>query len=517
MKPKLTMLSLLLVCSGPAFGQADGQWRKDLDLAEQKLGKCTLLYEKAGAVHVEAFKGALAKALEEQKKRVAGAKAIKDKAEDIITDLAGIVTISKEDKEGLKSVMVGMCDFGAKPFFDAEGQTICLLTKSTCKDYLVRGGVIPSMRYIKESGEVESLTWIWFTTTRPAAGRETMIPVIFLPLPDPNKPVDPNDFEFLSGVEKFIRSAQPSVLHEAAELAILVRLRPGDPYFRWFSDGFANVIAEHLAKKHLDKAAAKEFAGLIQDSRQYADLEKELNLRYWPGVDFSLGIPLDSEKRLEQARYAYATLEARRLVEAHGLGCLDKILDKACKADRNGSGELFAAIKAVTGEDMEARLARYQKFKDRKEAFDAYLNQFKLMMEEKDYAKSLPPLLRSVELGGDFFDYSIAINLLYILKEDAAADAALEKVFNKMTGQNDPQARLKFTKAFVRSAAWQYAVHAKAYDIAEEVLKQDPQDTAALMIRAYRLDSEGRKDEANNVRNRIYKLETQPATTMPSN
>ena len=79
------------------------------------------------------------------------------------------------------------------------------------------------------------------------------------------------------------------------------------------------------------------------------------------------------------------------------------------------------------------------------------------------------------------------------------------------------RSRLKFTKAFVRSAACEWAVHAKAYDIAEEVLKQDPQDTAALMIRAYRLDSEGRKDEANNVRNRIYKLETQPATTMPSN
>ena len=79
MKPKLTMLSLLLVCSGPAFGQADGQWRKDLDLAEQKLGKCTLLYEKAGALHVEAFKGAWAKALEEQKKRVAGAKAVNGK------------------------------------------------------------------------------------------------------------------------------------------------------------------------------------------------------------------------------------------------------------------------------------------------------------------------------------------------------------------------------------------------------------------------------------------------------
>ncbi len=514
MRSRLTiLLLLLLVCSEAALGQADGQWRKDLDLAELKLGKVTLLYEKSMAAQAKEFKGFWPKLLEAQSKRISQARALKGKADDIARDLAGIVTISERQAEQIKAALVSSERLFGTAAFGMEGQTVCLLTKSTGKNYLAKGGTIPNLGYNAATDKLECRVFVPYTTAKPAMAPGKDATVIPLALLDPNSLRYRESLDGLLAVQESFGGLIFSMLHEVAELAIIMRLRPSDPWFRWFTDGFANVLAEHLAKKHMDKATAKEFAGMIQDWRQYTDLEKDINLRYWMGSGYFLETPLKSEKRLEQARYAYATLEARRLVDKHGLGCLDKILDKACKADRNPSRGLSAAIKAVTGENMEARLDRYQKFDNPKEAIKTCVNQFVINVNARDYAKALPPVLRTIEIkqNRDSLCYAMVIHLLYAMKEDAAADKALNKMLTKIIGPNDPKGRLHFKKAFVYAATCEWPLLAKAHDIAEEVLKQDPQNTSALRIRADRLRSEGRIKEANSVMTRIAKLEAQRA------
>jgi hypothetical protein len=147
-------------------------------------------------------------------------------------------------------------------------------------------------------------------------------------------------------------------VHEVTELAIVTRLKPFDPYFRWFSDGFANALSAEILRRHFGADAAKAFLA-DYDPAPYADIQHQVNLAYWMGKSFEIAAPIESEKRLTNARYAYATFEARRLIDRHGLDIVQRVLRRAATQPTNDSRELFPAIEQVTGEDMRQRLMQY--------------------------------------------------------------------------------------------------------------------------------------------------------------
>ena len=78
----------------------------------------------------------------------------------------------------------------------------------------------------------------------------------------------------------------------------------------------ANAITFRLLQKRLGTEAAQQFAA-GHDVALYGDLEKHINLYYWMALGCCIEPPLETEKRLNFARYAYATLEADRLIERH--------------------------------------------------------------------------------------------------------------------------------------------------------------------------------------------------------
>ena len=154
----------------------------------------------------------------------------------------------------------------------------------------------------------------------------------------------------------------------------MLRAKPTDPYWRWFSDGFANAITAVLLEKHLGKASADEFIK-DDDLGQYRDLEQEVNLRYWMmGTYFPYvtEAPVETEGKFLHARYAYSFFEAKRLIDANGIDCVRKILDRIAAKQSRTTADLLAVIKDVTGQDLGPRLALYQTFDTAEQGIPKY-------------------------------------------------------------------------------------------------------------------------------------------------
>jgi hypothetical protein len=228
--------------------------------------------------------------------------------------------------------------------------------------------------------------------------------------------------------------------HELTEGAIVLRLKPTDAHFRWFSDGFANALTERLLRKYVGEDEARKFAAQY-DTAPYADLEKQLNLRYWLGAAYGIHTSLESEERLENARYAYATLVAKQFIERFGVEKIAPVLAKASLSEGGKSAGLFSAIWQVTGQDMEAHLARYQEFKTDAEAKVRYNTAFFTEITPKNAGEELCHTLRYNEVtGGSEIDcYRDAANELRLMGDEAAGAAVLAKELEqlKSRGRND--------------------------------------------------------------------------------
>ena len=266
---------------------------------------------------------------------------------------------------------------------------IYLLRKETVKDYLRNGGTIEGMSYNREKDKVSYEPF--FSLTPESVDFDFFHAVAS---------ADALESETKETFEKLHTAfGQPGIaLHEVVEgTLIFERIRPADPYWRWFTDGFANAIAIELLKEYLDEESAKEFAA-IHDTAEYKDMESEINLMYWKSKNFCIKTPIDYPEKLSNARYDFATLEARRLVEKHGIECVSRILDEACTEKPNPSSRLLPAIKKVTGEDMEARLKRYQTFDTLEQGIAKYTELYNKALDQKDYGKMLAASLRILEL-----------------------------------------------------------------------------------------------------------------------
>jgi len=305
--------------------------------------------------------------------------------------------------------------------------------------------------------------------------------------------------------------------HELIEVLIITkRLRPQYPHWRLFSDGCANAITFEILKKYAGPEVAAEFVADF-DVNQYKDIEKEINLMYWMGAGYCIETPLGYEERLRQARYAYSMYEAKRIIESHGMDIVCKILDEFCSRQSKNSRDLFQAIEAVTGEDIEKRLRRYQTFESREQGLAKYNSRYSATKVENDAEGKVTSLLRCVELlDSQYSNISLLmrVRISWELAEigyEKASYEALHKCIQLISSGGMPYARERAMDAFVI-----YSLRAnkpcKAKTVADAILKWYPEHMPSLTVRMKCWSDSGQLEKAKTLAKKIMDLEEDPTS-----
>lgn len=376
---------------------------------------------------------------------------------------------------------------GLDTFSSLEIQPLYLVKKRTIKDFLRTGEQLPHFTYDKTRDYVEYKPNIEFTS-------EDQNPrnLEFVFLIESIETFEKDIGENLKPLQLMLGDiSSGTAIHEFVELSLFLRASPTDPYWRWFSEGFANAITINILEKYVGPDSADSFLKSY-NVNDYKDIEKEINLRYWMIANYCIlsnDMPTEKGQKFNLARYAYATFEARRLIDKHGIDCVREILDKiTAKQSRTGS-DLIETIKNVTSEDMDARLDAYQSFSNVKEGRKKYITAFKKLSEKQDYEQMLFNLLRGNELlfslPVDYKEYlrehSYAANCLLKMGYEQEADTIMTNIIDVFSKPNMKNGREVGLEAFAI-----YAIESgkpvKAQKFAEELLKTKPDNLTALTI-----------------------------------
>jgi len=275
------------------------------------------------------------------------------------------------------------------------------------------------------------------------------------------------------------------LLHEYVEAAIVSRLNPRDPYFRWFADGGANALAVRLLERYVDNTMAADFS-ISFDTSRMADQKRSARLRYWMGVTYEVDTAVTADRELNHLRYAWATYEMDRLIKKHGADFIKQVLDLVVERRPILGRHLVAAIQQVTKEDFDSTLRQYEDFEDRKVQLLVHLANVDKARKESKFDAAIAELLRAMELaqidGYNAKYYGMAAVLLVQAGDEAAADELFKKQLAHV-GSDGKQA----LKIQMIDAAWAARKPAKVYSVAEEVLAQNPDHIPSLSVRMARL------------------------------
>jgi len=494
-----------------------------LDLESANLDSATLYYERSLEPKLGVFRKCYERFLAQRDEEVERAQKLLKSSEEIVAEVNRIVGARPEEalNAELERVLrnafrlsVGVSETVGKADF-------YFVTRGTVKDYLREGGELPGFTYDNATDTATYHLGLRISgTARAEKGRFLVSEFEFVagPAIDDGRFSLPCRVTSLDTVREDLEADFSKAaghlcaflwgmpFHELAEMSILQRLRPYDPYYRWFSDGFANAVALRLLRKYVSEEAAEQFAADF-DHSEYGDIEMGINLYYWMGPHFCIYTPLESERRMTAARYAYATLEAERCIQKHGIECIARILDTACKRPLNDSRKLVTGIGKQTGEDIRKRFRRYQTFEPQRKGLRKYTIRLNAATDQRDYQDALFNLLRVMELRGPQpRDYSNTAYLLFLTGHEPAGDQAIKQGLELLKRRGLEKAHFALQKVFV-----EYALKCrnlkKAYQVAEEVLIEEPDFVPALAARMHRLLASDKLSGAKEVARRILKLE----------
>jgi len=476
--------------------------REVLNLSEATIAGTKVYCEKALEPNLPVFEQELRKSIARRDK-LAGVLA---KQDQIVADINRILGATDPNVARQRAAFASLA--GA---FSGPKLTFCLAKTTTIKDFLRNGGQLPDFHYDRQSDTVEYRPQIQVPrrpSEKPVEGYELWIPV---------RPQD--DFagyisKLLSGLGLTFGSAMtPVAIHEVTEMTLLNRARPADAHWRWFSDGFANAITCTLAEKYLGKEARKEFASAY-DPNDYRNLEKQINLRYWMLANYCpyvTQVPVKAEADLQSARYAYATFEAQRLIDKHGIGCVRAILDKIVAKDLRTRGGLLQAIREVTGEDMDQRLQQYQAFSNAKEGSQQYVAACKAASEKKDHEQMFVNLMRVLEMHPTAFsesylqEFSGAALLLFRMGHEEAADQAMQNCIELYSWPSVVNGRQAVVQAFIFYCL-ESGKPRKGEKMADELLAIAPDHLPALALKMLASAESGNTAGAQDYAKRLRRL-----------
>jgi len=495
------LIAVALTLSFSLFAEIGEDAREKLNLDSMQVENITVYYEKSLKGKLPVFEKECKRLLAEQKR----GKELLARKDDLLLEINSILGIAEPDAR-MQDYVFGR----TLAMFSIEKQTFYVVKAQTIKDFLREGGKLANCTYDKTTDKVayefnaeggkEGLKYL-----------ESMFPVS-------SEETFEKDIEMgFASLRRMAGSMQIGLaLHEVIEMSLLQRARPQDPYWRWFGDGFANAIAKELLKKYAGAEIAEEYAESCAVDN-YEDLEKEVNLRYWMSAKYYVGIekPVERGERMFYARYAYATFEAQRLVDAHGIECVKEIMNEVSSKEGRTSEALMDAIKKVTGEDMRERLRRYQTFGTREEGMAKYEALYNAAAEENNYETMLVNLLRVQELSESPFSpdslrrYKLAATLLFKLGHEEAGDRAMENCMEVFKSSPVPEGHDAAREMFLV-----YALECnnplKARKVAEEFLTERPENVLSLTVLMLTDSQSGRIAEAKEKAEKILSLVKNP-------
>jgi hypothetical protein len=449
-----------------------------LDLHETSIAGTKVYCERGLEPNLPAFERELEKFLAAKDSLAS----VLGKRDQIIADINRIIGATNVDAARQSEVLAKV----ASPWFTGLRPVFYVVKVATIKSFLRAGGQLPHFSYDRQRDMV-----LYSPRIRLVEGEE--LPELF----ECCVPIGPSkEFAYYASAglgifQRFLGSGMVgAAIHEVTELTLIQRIRPTDPYWRWFDDGFANAITYTLTEKYLGEEAAREFAAR-NDASRYAHLERELNLRYWMIANFFVDVtpmPVEAEADVEYARYAYATAEAQGLLERHGTDCVAKILDAVDKRDSRGGGDLLEAIHEVTGEDVKERLSRYQTFETRAEGIAKYERAYQQATQEENYEQMFLNVLRLMEVRGDVFseDHLLSFRnaawILFKLGHEEAGDEVMRNAIDLYSTSSAVDGRAAALERFIL-----YALDCdnprKVDGAAEELLQTHPEHVSSLVVK----------------------------------
>jgi hypothetical protein len=494
---KLFCIGLILISTCRLFAAGQKPWEQ-LKLSSTSIDGTTIYYEKSLEEKLPVFETRYKQFLADTKI----VKYIETKKKQIIADINNILGITEPDIEMQDKALTGL--LGA---FSINNLTFYIVLRDTTKDFLFSGGTLPNFTYDKTD---DTVTYNPEFITTSEDGADKSFELAFLVASE--ETFEENISQIFQVLFKAVGSGNLFVaIHEVVESSLLNRARPTDSYWRWFSDGFANVITFDILKKYAGVEIADEFAKAYYIS-DYKGLEKEINLRYWMGLNFCIKTPLEYENNLSLARYAYATQEAQRLIEQNGIECVRKIIDKMLTKKTRTAQDTLLAVNEVTGENMQQRFGHYQTFETRQDGLTKYGNLFNAALEKKDYNQMLVNLLRSLELQESQLSptglqcYKEIALLLFKLGHEEAGDDAMHNCIELFKNTGMPVAHQAAMEAFI-IYAFSCKNAAKAREVAEELLKSKPNHLLALTVQMVVHAEAGRLSEAKQIANKVINLD----------
>jgi len=510
---KVRSLSIVvIICvQSIAVGAARSDPLKAFDLATFDARGLTVRYEKSLGGELAAIKDTISAHQDAEAEQTKKLRAIGAKADELIDQVNQVIGLSptKDQRESQQRIFGGFLKKigGDALFAPGGGRTVCLLTRKSIKEHMRKGGALPWFSY---DAKEDSVTYN--LQIEPHGGmadvRELIIPV--------GEQAAAKDLSRVLAVFGRVRRTDwvaGLALHELTEISMMshrFRTAPQDPYWRWFSEGFANAVAAYVLKKHVGAEESAAFAGSYETT-PFMQMKEQVDLRHWMSLGLGIEAPVESEQRLKEARYAFATQEALRLTDKYGIDVVGRILDKACKGARNESGNLVAAIHAVTGQDMGKRLDAYQSFASEDEGIAGHAKAFNAAMDRKDYSAALPHLLRTHELRckkegrPDPGFYANAALVLFRMGMEQAGDRVILDHADFCKGNGATGACVAMHALFI-----DYALKCrnlkKAVASSDVVLAAKPDDVPALAIRMLKL-ADSDMIRAKEIAARIVRLE----------
>ncbi|NQT01401.1 MAG: hypothetical protein HQ580_05235 [Planctomycetes bacterium] len=494
---RLFCIALILVSTCRLFAEDPKAWEQ-LGLSSTSIAGTTIYYEKSLEPKLPVFERKYKQFLAEKE----NIKNIATKKKQIIADINKILGITEPDIEKQDKDLTGL--LGA---FSIDNLTFYIVLQDTTKDFLYEGGQLPNFTYDKAD---DTVTYNPEFIATSEDGPDKHFELAFLVASE--ETFEENITLIFQVLYKAMGSGNLFIaIHEVVESSLLNRARPTDSYWRWFSDGFANVITFEILKKYAGLEIAEEFAKAYYINA-YKGLEKEINLRYWMGLNFCIKTPLEYENNLSLARYAYATQEAQRLIEKNGIECVRKIIDKMLTKNTRTAQDILQAVNEVTGEDMQKRFDHYQTFESRQDGMAKYGNLFNAALEKKDYEQMLVNLMRTLELQESQLSptglrcYKEIALLLFKLGHEQAGDEAMHNCVELFKNSGIPIARDAAMETFI-IYAFSCNNAKKAWKIAEELLKSKPNHVLALTVHMVVHAEAGRLSEAKQIAQKIINLD----------
>ncbi len=308
-------------------------------------------------------------------------------------------------------------------------------------------------------------------------------------------------------------------IHETVEFAITLQMveLQGGVDIRWFSDGFANAVTELVIRRLGDR---DELAGLEKglDPSEYEHLKQDINLAHWlmspVGLNDAAGgmdNPIDREREITSARYAFSFVEARRLIDAHGEGIVKKIMRELTERGRVRPTDYYDAVKRVTGEDMTGRLRAYQRFDTIDEGIKLHAQQYADAREKEDHGAALLALARLIELRSKNSyatnQYPVAARLYLRMGRPDVGLRVMRSQWKHML-TNFPTLAEVGAEALI-DYAFDCGDLSMADDAAQDLIRRHPPHGPALIVLMDKALRAGEQDQIEQLAERLRESESQ--------